>query len=312
MNKFKVGILGATGFIGKALVNLLIKDSTFDLFLFSRKIDYEYSNNPQINQIKFDIQKSKIIPKEMFEIDIMYYLISETIPSTSWNNSKQEITNNLIPFVHLIEQLNLSKLKKIVYTSSAGTIYGSSKNKLNERSETLPFSPYGITKLTIEHFLNYFQIKQGINYDIYRISNIYGPGQNTSKGLGLINTIIENHINNNETIIFGDGESIRNYIYIDDVVEILKQSIYSNLIQSDIINLASSDNISILELVSIIEKLIHQKLRLRYENPRISDNPCISIDNTKLKNKHLNFKFTDLNDGILKTYDSLLRSKDYS
>ncbi len=311
MNNFNVGIIGSSGFIGKSLVKRILnnKNKDLQLYLFSRRIDNIFNNLTNVTFTSFDVQNFTHIPDELFEIEVLYYLVSDTIPASSWNNCILEVTNNLLPFIHIIEKLTNGNLKKIVYTSSAGTVYGSSEYKITENSETSPFSPYGITKLTIEHFLHYFQIKHSISYDIFRISNIYGPGQITSKGLGLINTILENHANKEETIIFGDGKNVRNYIYIDDVVNILEKSIYSSRNESNTINLASSDNISIVDLIQIIENSINEKLLLKYEMQRASDNPCISIDNSRLLNKYIDIKITSLHKGILNTYDSILKSK---
>jgi UDP-glucose 4-epimerase len=302
----KIGILGASGFIGSGLTNHFITNKTeIELHLFSRNIIKNDNFPRNIKFHKFDLNEKKNL-KELYEVDILYYLISDGIPLTSWNSPIDEFVKNLIPFVTLIEKIKTGKLKKIIFTSSAGTIYGQSKDKISENSLKFPFSPYGIAKLTTEYFLDYFKMKHNISYEIYRISNIYGPNQKINKGLGLINTLIENHVNGKETIIYGDGSTLRNYIYIRDVVTILGKSIDNNLNESNIINLASNDNLSINNIITVIEKTISQNLKIKYSTKRNSDNPFIAINNEKLLNSNPKFILTPLDKGILETYKSII------
>jgi UDP-glucose 4-epimerase len=306
MNKLKIGILGAKGFIGKALVEQFLTQKNFlELHLYARN----QSEDPKIKHVYFHpfnlSAERTTFPPSLLEIDVLYYLISESIPASSWDFPSNEIQNNLIPFTKLIEQLTNGNLKKIIFTSSAGTIYGPSKEKITEEGLKKPFSPHGITKLTTEYFLEYFKVKYNIQFDIFRISNIYGPGQNISKGLGLINTLLEKMLRNEEIIIYGDGTNTRNYIYIDDVVKTLNQSINNDLNSSNIINLASSDHFSINEILAMIEKVTHSKLNFTKVPPRNSDNSIIMIDNTKLKQLFPQFKETNIEMGINETLNYL-------
>jgi len=311
MSKLKIGILGANGFVGKELVKqLVLKNNFSELHLYSRSLINNIPTTKSVYLHEFDIQSNKSSNyKSLLEIDVLYYLISDSIPASSWGKPYDEITNNLIPFINLIENLKDGNLKKIIFTSSAGTIYGESKNKLNEDSAKAPFSPHGISKLTTEYFLDFFHKKYKINYEIYRISNIYGPGQNTSKGLGLINTILEKSIKNEEIVIYGDGSITRNYIYIKDVSKILVNALDNMPNQNLILNLASSDNLSINQIIEKIELVTNKKLNIVKEKGRLSDNPCIAIDNTKLLEIYPNFKITPIEIGILDTYHFLLNDK---
>jgi UDP-glucose 4-epimerase len=106
----------------------------------------------------------------------------------------------------------------------------------------------------MEYYLNYFNKKNNINYDIFRVSNVYGQNQDTTKGLGIINTFLENIIQKKDITVYGNGETIRNYIYIKDVVSFLLTSLSSDLYKSNIYNLSSDDNLSINNLLEVIKK----------------------------------------------------------
>jgi UDP-glucose 4-epimerase len=308
MNKLKIGILGSNGFIAKALIEEFKKNQYLaELHLYYRRNFKKLSNyNSNVFEHQFELSNNnKDIPESLYEIEVLYFLISDSIPATSWEKPEKELTENLVPFINLIEKLRFGNLKKIIFTSSAGTIYGPTVNKIIEEGDKKPFSPHGIIKLTTEYFLEFFQKKYGINYTIFRISNVYGPGQNTNKGLGLINTILDKHIKNEEISIYGDGSSIRNYIYINDVAEILSLELKKELNSSKIINLASSYHLSVNELLILIESLTNKKLNIKQNNSRCADNPVVWIDNSKLIKTYPEFRNTSIKDGIKKTFIAL-------
>ena len=295
-----VAIVGANGFIGSHLTVQLAATTGIKLFLFGNApsgiFDHEFSCT------KLDLLNRQQVKQELAGMDVVYYLASATIPASSWENPARELDENLLPFISFMESISELGVKKVVFISSAGTIYGTSQVKVNENSSKAPYSPHGIIKLTMEYFLNYFKIKYNIHSDIYRISNVYGPGQDTAKGLGLINTLIENTVNNKPTTIFGSGTSVRNYVYVKDVAKLLSFSLSSDMNQSHIFNLASNDTVSINELINILRTVTGHDIRILKENERGSDNPTIDVDNTKLMAAYPGFRFTPINEGIQQTY----------
>lgn len=298
-----IAIIGANGFIGRHLVAILSQSSHIQLSLFGR--EDKNIKGTELHCSKVDLMNVNQINHQFSNIDVVYYLASATIPSTSWENPMLEFENNLIPFFTFTDSIAKLGVKKIVFVSSAGTIYGPSKFKVSENSDKHPFSPYGIVKLTMEHFLNYFKNKYDINFDIYRISNVYGEGQNTSKGLGIINTFIENILSKKEIRVFGNGENIRNYVYVKDVARILSNSSYKDLNSTEIYNLSSNDTLSINDLVTIIKVQIPEEFNVIYEENRKSDNAFIDLDNSKLIEEMNEFQFTPIQIGINETYQYL-------
>ena len=294
-----IAIVGYNGFIGTHLTERLLQEKNINLHLFGRSDTTKFSDLPTR---KIDFSDPEKISKDFSNVDLVYYLISETIPATSWEQPLTEIHKNLIPFITFLECISKSSVKKIVFLSSAGTIYGPSKEKINETSNKKPFSPYGITKLSMEYFLNYFEEKYKISHDIYRISNVYGEGQDTSKGLGLINTFLEKIITDQQITVFGDGENIRNYIYIKDVVELLSLSIHAPIAASQIYNLSSNDTLKINEVIGILKNVIEEPFEIKYIPNRQSDNSFIDLDNSRIKTAKKEFVFTPINEGIKKTY----------
>src|ERR1700752_1055054 len=181
MSVKKVAVIGSNGFIGKHLTETLSQNPSIELCLFGKANVSAFGDKYAYH--KLDLLNSPQVNSYFEDVDLVYYLASETIPATSWDNPFIEIEKNLLPFINFLECLTTLNTKKVVFLSSAGTIYGHSIDRVNEESNKHPFSPYGIVKLSMENFLNYYKTKYQLNFDIYRVSNVYGEGQDTSKGL---------------------------------------------------------------------------------------------------------------------------------
>lgn len=303
MSFTNIAIIGSNGFIGKQLTTVLSENPALKITLFGRSDINQYNGTHPY--YKFDLSNTQQIESYFKEVDLVYYLASESIPSSSWDDPKFDVEKNLLPFINFLNCTSKLSLKKIVFVSSAGTIYGPSTEKLHEDSDKKPFSPYGITKLAMENYLNYFEARYQVRHDVFRVSNVYGIGQDTSKGLGIINTFLEKIISDNSVLIYGNGEIIRNYIYVNDVAKLLSLSVTANPNQSNIFNLASNDNLSINDLVKVIETIVKEKFTKNYKETRQSDNPAISLDNTKIKAAYPQFKFSSIQEGIESTYNFL-------
>jgi UDP-glucose 4-epimerase len=309
INKINIGIIGSNGFIGKHLTKEILKKISYNkLYLFGRASyneSIDFCLNKNIEYIQIDLTDKNTYQNKFRDLDLIYYLASDTIPLKSWENPVFELNSNILPFIEFLEEIKNSTVKKIIFTSSAGTIYGPSKKIKNETSYTIPFSPYGIGKLTMEHFLEYYRVNYNINYIIYRISNVYGPDMDISKGLGIINTIIENLVINKSSTIFGNGEAYRNYIFVNDVASILAFSSTFSLCESNTVNLASSKNHSVNQIIKIIEKISSSKLKLNFIKKRNSDNPTIKISNNKLLKIIPSISLTSIEEGIKLTFDHI-------
>ncbi len=298
-----VAIIGSNGFIGQHLTKKLQQIPGVNLSLFGRSTDSVFGDS--LPYTVLDMNDNALINERFADIDIIYYLASQSIPASSWDHPTIDVRNNLLPFLNLIECVVQLKAKKIVFLSSAGTIYGPTKEKVTENSVKEPFSPHGIIKLTMEYFLNYFNKKYGLQYDIFRVANVYGEGQNTSKGLGIINTFLEHILTDGKIRIFGDGSIIRNYLYVKDLTDLLAMSLSTNAESSDIYNASSYDTLSINNLVDVIKKVVAEDFEIIYTENRKSDNSAIYLDNTHIVQANPDFVFTTIEEGIRKTYEHL-------
>lgn len=298
MSVHNIAVIGANGFIAIHLCKSLQKKPGIQLHRFGRSpqpadLDGRYQS--------IDLMDQSTTQRQMQGMDVIYYLASETYPVTSWNNPMLEVEKNLAPFISFMSAIAGTSVKKVVYISSAGTVYGTTTGKVTETHDKAPFSPYGIMKLTMENLLNYYRVKDQLAFDVYRISNVYGEGQNTAKGLGIINTFIEKIIRNEPLNVFGDGSVTRNYIYVKDVAQLMLHSL-DDLQSSEIFNLSSSDTCSINDLIAILKQKSDRPFNVEYSPSRQSDNSFIDLDNSKIISKNPSFVFTPLDKGIEATF----------
>lgn len=303
----KVLILGHNGFIGKHLLNYFLQQSNLQITILSRTFNPLIPKNVQ--QIQGDYCRKEDLTAALQHQDIVYHLISATIPASSWLEPNDEINQNLLPFIQFLQLVSELNVKKVCFASSGGTVYGLQQNILTEDNANFPYSPYGIVKNAMEHFLYYFKKKSDLNYTIFRISNVYGEGQNVSKGLGFINTALHNIVLKKPIVIFGDGENIRDYIYVHDLVKLMYVGISDGLDQSEMYNLGSTQVYSLNEIIELFKSLLHTNIELSYQASRSSDIKKIVLDNSKIISKmEADFSFTAIETGIQNTYNSIKKS----
>lgn len=300
MSAKNVAVIGANGFIGRQLSQVLLKNQGLNVFLFGRS-KTGFAGSEGCYQ-PVDLLNTAQLRRQLSGKDLVYYLASESIPSSTWNDPRAEVEKNLLPFLNFMECAAETGVKRVVFVSSAGTVYGPSGNKLREDSEKRPFSPYGITKLAMENYLSYYEVKHGISHHVFRVSNVYGEGQDTTKGLGAINTFIEKILTEHSIVVFGDGSIVRNYIYVKDVASLLSFSCFSEQDRSAVYNLSSGDTLSLNDLIGAIGRVVEEKFDVVYHDARRSDNPAIDLDNGAIARAYPDFKFTSLEEGIRNTY----------
>lgn len=220
-------VLGANGFIGSYLVEHLSQQPNMHIRAFDR-----FSHEPQFNVahnvevVKGDIFDDNSLRTALVGADQVFHSFSATTPYISDNNPYIDITDNLSRSVKIFDICADEGVKKIGFISSGGAVYGSlAESKVASESDApFPVSPYGINKLSIEYYLEYFKRKHGIDYVVYRLTNPYGPRQILKHNQGVIPTFIQRINNNDEIIIYGDGTSSRDYIYIEDAAAMIARS----------------------------------------------------------------------------------------
>jgi UDP-glucose 4-epimerase len=301
----RILVLGGDGFIGSHFVDQAVtlehEVTVFDRFPYqiSKNLEHQRAN---INFISGEIANRNDVYKALEGIDVVYHFVSMTAPVDSWNDPFIEIDNNLRFSIQLFKLASRQGIRKIVFPSSGGTVYGPQNKPITENTLPRPSSPYGITKLAIEHFLHYYREHSGIEIDIYRIGNAYGPRQPTQSKQGVIAVWMQNILDGAEIQVFGDHTTLRDYVYVKDISFLMTNSL-RNLASSNVNNLGTGVGTSIIRLLEIFRTVIDNPIRYRIHPRRPSDNASIILDSSRLLGQFPDFKFQKLEDKISETWN---------
>jgi UDP-glucose 4-epimerase len=300
----KILVLGGDGFMGSHFVDRAVslghEITVFDRFPYqtSRNLEHQRGN---IRLFSGEFANRELLTTALEGQDIAYHFICATTPIESWNDPYIEI-ENLRTSLQLCELAVLRGVRKIVFASSGGTVYGPQNYAVDEKATPNPFSPYGITKLATEYFLNYFRQHGGLAADIYRIGNAYGPRQSMWRPQGVISVWLRDILAGKEIQVYGDETTLRDYVYIKDVALLMTHSL-RDLDSSEVYNLGTGKGTSILQLLNIIHRVLDASIQYRIHPRRPSDNAVIVLDSSKLVAHFPGFQFQTLEEKIPETWE---------
>jgi UDP-glucose 4-epimerase len=275
-------LLGGNGFIGSHLADELLKNG-HKVRIIDKFPEKYRAPLPGVEYGCFDISDSVLLYESLTGIDIVYHLASVSTPGISNINPVVDLQNNLINTIQLLELMKKTEIKRIVFLSSGGAVYGNAHNlPVKENSALNPISSYGIIKLAIEKYLFMYQELYGFQPLILRPSNPYGPRQGHLSTQGVISTFL-NKVHANEGIqVWGDGSAVKDYIFIKDLAEFCVNAGLSEY--TGIYNVGSGNGISINEVISIIEKVTGKNIKVEYSKKKETDVGKIYLDIRKAKN----------------------------
>lgn len=289
-------ILGGNGFLGRNLTDELLKKNCnitcFDFSLGDHSSDVRYISGDFIHTDNFD---------ELVEgQDIVFHLISTTMPNSSVT-FETEAQDNIISSIRLFESC-VKYGARLIFISSGGTVYGNNGMDINsEDSPTMPYCSYAVQKLCIEKYLEVYGHQKGLDYKIARLANPYGPYQRTNSGMGVISTFIERSLTTGEIDLFGEGDTVRDYIYVGDAVRALV-TIAGHDGCVNLFNVGSGEGHTLLDVIKRIEAVSGRKFKINRVPMRKSDINKNVLDITRLKCEFPDLKFTGFDEGIREYY----------
>jgi UDP-glucose 4-epimerase len=307
----KCVVIGGGGFIGSHLCEALLANG-HEVRVFDRPearflVEVEragasiYAGN-FLNQV--DIWN--VLPNS----DVVYHLVSATVPQTSNDNPILDVEANILGTLRLLDAAREVQIKNIVFASSGGTVYGIPKEiPIKETHPTDPTSSYGITKLTIEKYLYLYSTLYGLNYCVLRIANAYGERQPVTGTQGVIGAFLNEALHNSEITVWGDGSVMRDYIYIDDIVSaLIKAGTYNG--EPRIFNIGAGKGHSVNDIINILEQVIQRPLIKNYMPGRVFDIPVNVLDISRAI-KYLHWQPTiGIMEGISRTFEWMVKDQD--
>ena len=303
----KIILLGAAGFIGTNLVLNLANNQKLDneITVVDRDRKFfrvlENMNIPNLKIVESELTMDSDYEDLVAEQDIVYHLISTTVPTTSNQHIAEELKGNVVLSANLFEACVHQDVKKVVFLSSGGTVYGKeSQCPLKEETPTNPITSYGIQKVSIEKLLYLYNYMYGLDYRIIRLSNPYGPYQRPNGVLGAVTTFTYKALKGEEINVYGDGSVVRDFIYIDDAIRGI-QNIVEGKTGYRIFNLGCGYGTSIKQVLETIERALNIKLNVKYTTARKVDVPVNYLDIGRYEAAFGSLKAASLDEGIRKT-----------
>jgi len=283
--KKKIVVTGGAGFIGSHIVEYWSKQNAEVVVLDNLRSGFE-KNIASCDNVKF--VKGSITDKDtVFSVlenaDYVHHLAAMISVPESVENPFECVSINVNGLLNVLEACVKHKVKKIVHSSSAA-VYGD--NPVSPKLVSMnpaPKSPYGITKLDGEYYLQSYLENFGLQTISLRYFNVFGPRQDPkSQYAAAIPIFVNNALQNKEIIVYGDGEQTRDFIFVKDVVAVNVLAVTSETATGSF-NVACGSAISINQLVKLVLELTESKSMVTYQKERAGDikHSLASIDETK-------------------------------
>lgn len=293
--------IGGAGFIGSNLIKYLVNNSSnYQIFVLEPKMaNLVRLQGLNISIVSGSINDTTLIENIIIEkkISIVVHLVSTLLPCSNYYDYRKEFENVIFPTIEIVKLCTKYAIK-IIYFSSGGTIYGDKKEftPFKEEDPLQPISYYGLSKQIIENNILFEHRLNNVEYLILRPSNPYGKGQNLYGKQGLIAVTIGKILSNNPIEIYGNGNQVRDYIYINDLAEIFYELLKRN-ISNKILNIGSNTGYSVNDIIETINKNFNKQIKTTFVANRNTDVSNVILDTKKLQNI-ITYKLTSLDDGI--------------
>ncbi len=298
----RIVLLGATGFIGTNLTIKLAEDPANDIVVVGRNRahykDIESFGFENVRFVRSDLTTETGFDELVGGADTVYHLLCSIVPTTSNIHIPEELRTNVLLSANLFEACVRQGVRKVVFLSSGGTVYGrEAKCPITEDTPTNPITSYGVQKITIEKLLYLYNYMYGLDYRIVRLSNPYGPYQRPNGILGAVTTFTYKALRGEEIKVYGDGSVVRDFIFIDDAVRgILK--IVNGETEHRTYNLGSGYGTSIKTVLQTIEDVLGTRLIVNFSDARPVDVPVNYLDIQRFEKAFGKLNPLDLGTGI--------------
>lgn len=255
----KILITGGAGFIGSHVADLLIENN-FDVSIVDNLSSGKLENiNPKARFYKCDARDSEIF--KIIEIEkpqIVIHNAAQLSVRNSVDDPLNDASINIIGGLNVLEACRKIKVRKIIFASSGGVVYGEQQYfPADENHPTKPISPYGVAKLSFEKYLFYYNYIFGIKYICLRYANVYGPRQDPLGEAGVVAIFSKKLLNNEQPVINGDGKQTRDYVYVKDVAAANLSAIRNDFVGE--INIGTGIETDVNNVFDILKKAAGKK-----------------------------------------------------
>lgn len=277
-----IGIYGANGFVGRNLLKRLT-ELGWPVRAVSRRFDAELreSLSGMAEFVEADLGNPSAMAATLEGLDAVVQLVSTSSPASQNRHAGFDIQENVMPQVAFMQAAVDAGIGRYVFASSGGTVYGpQNATPTPEHALTNPICSHGLTKLTIEHYLRMHSLVDGLGAVVLRIANAFGPGQSVRKGQGLIPAILGRVAQGLPVQVVGDGTSVRDYVFIDDVAEAFVAALDRTRKAAGVFNVGSGQGRSVNDVIAALERELGTPIERTNIPARRTDTPISVLDVT--------------------------------
>ena len=274
----KILVTGGAGFIGSWVADTFINKRHKVLIVDDLSTGIEANIPKDAEFTKGNIREFALLEKVFsnFKPDIVNHHAAQINVRRSVEDPVFDAEVNIIGTLNLLELSVKHNIKRFVFASSGGAIYGEPENlPADENTCPIPISPYGVSKHAIEKYLGYYKTVHRLDYVALRYSNVYGPRQNPHGEAGVLAIFCNRIMAGKPCEIFGDGNQTRDYVFVGDVTNANILSINS---PSGIYNIGTQIETSVNDLITTLRKVTKREFKVEYSPPRAGEVLRIYLD----------------------------------
>jgi UDP-glucose 4-epimerase len=299
----KILVTGGAGFIGSQITDSLIESGLKVIVIDDLSTGKKNFIHPKAKFYHLDIRDTRL--KSVFSEerpDVVFHQAAQTCVRKSVEDPVNDANINIFGTLGLLKLALTHGVKKIIFSSAGGAIYGEQERfPADESHPARPLSPYGITKLAVENYLYYYHSFYDIDYVVLRYANVYGPRQDPYGEAGVVAIFIEHMLCGKSPTINGDGDQTRDFIYVEDVVAANLAALKFS--GSDIFNIGTGRETSVNQLFQQIAELTKARVE-KITGPAKKGEQRRSVISPQKAIESLNWQpKTSLQEGLPKTIE---------
>ncbi|WP_447979192.1 SDR family oxidoreductase [Candidatus Nitrospira bockiana] len=299
----KILVTGGAGFIGSHLVDRLVQEGHDVVIVDNLSTGKRRNVNRAAEFYKVDIQSSRL--EQVFRKErpsLVVHLAAQMNVRRSVEDPIFDAQVNIIGMLNLLEQAVKHGTRKVIFASSGGAVYGEQEIfPAPESHPTRPLSPYGISKLTGEHYLAYYQHVSGIQYVSLRYANVYGPRQDPEGEAGVVAIFARKMLAGEQPIINGNGRQTRDFVFVEDVVE-ANLAVMGQDVQG-IYNVGTATETTINELFRVLTEMTGAGFKGIHGPAKKGEQTRSVVDITRIRHDVGWEPKVDLQDGLKRTVE---------
>jgi UDP-glucose 4-epimerase len=276
LSQMRCAVLGAGGFLGTNLCREL-QPQVASVRAFGRRQSFP-SALIGVEWIPGDFTEPTSVATAISGCDTVFHLVNATTPASANIDKLADLQSNVAPTLRLLEACREAGVKRVIFISSGGTIYGLPKQvPTPESAPTDPITAYGISKLAIEKYLGLYEYLHGLQYRVLRVANPFGPYQTALKSQGVIAAFMHQCASREPIHIWGDGSSVRDYVYVTDVVDAMLAAAQHQG-PSRVFNIGGGQGRSLLDILDVIKRVSGTTPEIQFSPSRSVDIPRSILD----------------------------------